>query len=79
VAKLKEALTTPQALSYKILEVSSGALDVLLPAWLTLPTPEKDKFMHRLRYYPSVVCCLQDNPGWVWSVLYFNIFTLKSL
>ena len=66
IAAMKKVLVSPEAAAFKILEVPSSTLEALSGLWATFQGKEKELFMQRLKHYTSVVCCLQQNPGWVW-------------
>ena len=83
VPRLREVLNSPSASSFKVLEVGSSALDAMMGIWKTFPGEEQDKFTRRLKHLTSVVCCLSDNPGWIWydflaDVAHEDRFTRKQ-
>ena len=69
VSTLKRALTTPDALAFKILELPEEAVEALEGLWSTFTGKELELFTRRLKHYTSVVCCLSSEPGWVWCVI----------
>lgn len=66
VPKLREALLSPAASAYKIIELGHAALETLSGLWNTFPGPEQERFTRRLKHLTSVVCCLNEQPGWIW-------------
>lgn len=66
LATLNKTLQSPEATAFKILELTSPALDAMMGLWNTFQGREHELFMWRLKHYTSVVCCLSTNPGWVW-------------
>lgn len=66
VPRLREVLNSPSAASFKVLEVGNAALDAMMGIWNTFPGEEQQTFTRRLKHLTSVVCCLSDNPGWIW-------------
>ncbi|KAG1680607.1 hypothetical protein FOA52_015056 [Chlamydomonas sp. UWO 241] len=67
ITRMRTELNHPPATSFKIIELTSGALEALHDVWKTLPQPELDRFMFRLKHYPANTCCMKEHPpGWVW-------------
>jgi len=66
IVSLKQALTSPEAAKFKVLELPSATIEALSGIWNTFPEKEQGLFTNRLKHYTSVVCCLANNPGWVW-------------